>query len=53
MGEALTTAVSTSFQTVATDTIALFATILPIGLGVFTAMWAIKAAKKFFKGVGA
>lgn len=53
MGEAVITAVTTSFQTVATDTISLFTAIIPIGLGVFTVMWAVKAGKKFFKGVGA
>ena len=52
MGETIVTAITSSFQTVATDTIAVFTAVIPIGLSIFTVMWAVKKAKKFFSGVG-
>lgn len=43
------TTVSTAVQTAVTDTLEMFAAVLPIGLTVFAALWGIRKAIKFFK----
>lgn len=41
--------VSTAVQSAVTDTLEMFAAVLPIGLTVFAALWGIRKAIRFFK----
>lgn len=41
--------ITSSFQTAVTDTLTLFAGLLPIALTIFAAVWGTRKAMQFFK----
>ena len=47
----LSTTVTSSFQTVVTDTLACIAAVAPIGITIFGAMFVWRKATQFFKSV--